>query len=93
MDEFRTILMEAQDRMRAQQQAMTRPGNPPAVLKSQPQQPQQPQPPKVPQLTRGPPTRQPFEDFLDMYEDGKQIRKARGITDRTAPDWTRRRNA
>jgi hypothetical protein len=33
----------------------------------------------------------PFEDLLEMYDEGKQIRRDRGIADDYAPDWTKKR--
>ncbi|KAF2824919.1 hypothetical protein CC86DRAFT_468195 [Ophiobolus disseminans] len=65
----------------------SQPRRPPAQQHIQASSPSQPRRPAAQQHAQV-----PFEDFLDMYEEGKQIRRDRGTPDGNAPDWTKKRN-
>jgi len=84
LPELCAILVEAQVRIQHRSRALPQP--PP---KSTPQ----PKPKdKQPAARKPAMSSQPgFEDLLEMYDEGIQIRKERGITEKNAPDWTKRR--
>ena len=86
--ELEIILIEVQIRMQHQPRQQT--ASQGGMQRARPSQAVGKQPEKP--ATKKPAAKQPpFEDLLDMYDEGKQIRQERGISDNNAPDWTKKR--